>query len=502
VRRPLGRGPFIAAAAGIVAVYVATRTLLADRLPYFVDEGTYAVLSDRAGGSFDDLFVGLTIGPRVLNTWLGIPLMELGISPLHAMRAISIAAGLGTVVFVALVANRVGGRVAALAAAIACVALPLLLVHDAIGIIEPLLTLVMAAALYLQIELARKPDLRLAVALGVVLAAGVLTKETAWAAVVLLPVSLLCFDWSGEGRKGRLRVWLGGAVLALGTALAAELLMRSSSYWSSYEELRDTPLYTVRSFGDVVDDPFAGVDPTWEIFGPSFSGYFTWPLLAAVAAGAVLGLRRRPRLTAVLLAWIALPLAGSLLFSTAAYPRHLLPVAPPLIVLLSYGFVEAGAWARGVLPARAALPALAAAAVLLWVPALLLDARVLDHPATAKYPSRDDWQYVTGAPAGSQWPGVADGIERYAAGKRVVVLTPTADATIARLLLDDDSLYVFVGGGSPLASEARLTLTEEHPYVLDVAAVQQMQRGQPRVIGRFHRPRGGDVIELSELTPR
>jgi len=36
--------------------------------------------------------------------------------------------------------------------------------------------------------------------------------------------------------------------------------------------------------------------------------------------------------------------------------------------------------------------------------------RVLDHPITAEYPSTDDWQFVTGAPAGSQWPAVADAI--------------------------------------------------------------------------------------------
>jgi hypothetical protein len=34
-----------------------------------------------------------------------------------------------------------------------------------------------------------------------------------------------------------------------------------------------------------------------------------------------------------------------------------------------------------------------------------------------------------------------------------------------------------------------------------VKALEVMQQGQPRVIARFHRPRGGDVIELSELTP-
>jgi hypothetical protein len=168
---------------------------------------------------------------------------------------------------------------------------------------------------------------------------------------------------------------------------------------------------------------------------------------------------------------------------------------------VAYGFVEGAAWARRTLPPRAAVPVIVAGVLLLWLPAFRLDARVLDRPATAKYPGRDDWQYVTGAPAGSQWPAVADAIRRFAAGKRVVVLSPTLDPSVTRLLLDDDSRYVFVGGDSPLAPQARLALTEEKPFILDVKALEVMQQGQPRVIARFHRPRGGDLIELSELTP-
>ncbi|HEY7599452.1 MAG TPA: hypothetical protein VH741_05960, partial [Candidatus Limnocylindrales bacterium] len=139
MRGPLGGGPPIAAAAAIAGGYLATRAVFADGLPYFVDEGNYADFSERAARSLDDLFVSLTVGPRVLQIWLGIPLIELGIAPLHAMRAVSILAGLATVVVVALLANRLGGRPAALTAAGACVALPLLLVHDGIGIMEPLL---------------------------------------------------------------------------------------------------------------------------------------------------------------------------------------------------------------------------------------------------------------------------------------------------------------------------------------------------------------------------
>jgi hypothetical protein len=40
-----------------------------------------------------------------------------------------------------------------------------------------MVTLVMAAAFYLQVDFARRPDLRVAALLGLVLAAGVLTKE-------------------------------------------------------------------------------------------------------------------------------------------------------------------------------------------------------------------------------------------------------------------------------------------------------------------------------------
>ena len=44
-----------------------------------------------------------------------------------------------------------------LVAAGLCVVLPFFLVHDGIGIIEPLVTLVMASALYFQVEVARRP---------------------------------------------------------------------------------------------------------------------------------------------------------------------------------------------------------------------------------------------------------------------------------------------------------------------------------------------------------
>ena len=227
------RAPLVVAAAICVA-YVATRFLFIHRFPYFLDEGTYAVFSNRAAHATKDLFYSFTIGREPLMFWVGIPWIKLGVNPLVAVRVVSAIAGFLTLVCVGLLARRLGGLAAGLAAAALCVVLPFFLVHDGIGIIEPLVTLVMAAALYLQVEFARRPDLRVAVLLGLVLAAGMLTKENTKPALALLPLSLLCFDWDAPDRAERLKRWLIGVGIAAVMVVAALLLLRASSLYHLY----------------------------------------------------------------------------------------------------------------------------------------------------------------------------------------------------------------------------------------------------------------------------
>ncbi len=175
------------ACAGIAAAYLITRIVFAARFPYFLDEGTYAVFAYDGSRSLDGLFSSYSIAREPLMFWLAIPWVKVGFNPLDAVRIVSIGAGLLTAGAVGLLARRLDGTAAGLSAAALCVVLPFFVVHDGIGIIEPLVTLVMAAALLVQIELARRPDLRLATLLGLVLAAGVLTKENTRPALALLP---------------------------------------------------------------------------------------------------------------------------------------------------------------------------------------------------------------------------------------------------------------------------------------------------------------------------
>lgn len=486
-------------AGAILAAYVATRAVFIAGFPYFLDEGTYAVFTHRAAGSLDDLYVSYTIGREPLMFWLGIPWVKLGVNPLDAVRIVSALAGLVTLVFVGLLGRRLGGTWVGLTAAALCVVLPFFLVHDGIGIIEPMVTMVMAGALYAQVELARRPGLGPATLLGVVLAAGVLTKENTKPALALLPLSMLCFDWSERGRRRRLGDWAKGVGLVAVMVAGANIVLRMSSRWDEYRVSREDPLlYTVRPLGDVLAKPFAEVGDSWDAYAPAFEGYVTLPLIAAALAGALLGYRRERRLTVLLLAWVALPLAVSLLFSTLPYPRHVMYLLPPAIVLMAYALVEGVRWAQRVMAPRRAIPLSAAAIALLLTPALLFDARVLSNPASTRYPGSDDGQYVTGTGAGAIWPDVADTIRWRADGPRVVILTTRSYSQVLEMLLGPDPRYAFVSGKSPLAKQAQFSLDDPEIPFYDPDAVKVVRAGKFVPVRRFQRPRDGAVLTLSE----
>jgi hypothetical protein len=238
-----------------------------------------------------------------------------------------------------------------------------------------------------------------------------------------------------------------------------------------------------------------GWDTTWPVYRPALVGYVTLPLLGAALVGALLGLWRRRRLTLLLVAWVVVPFAVAVLFTTLPFPRHIMYVLPPAIVLMAYALVQAAAWLARALPARAAVPAVLAAAALLLAPALRFDARVLADPATTHYPTNDDWQYVTGDGGGAVWPAVADAIRRHGSGRRVVILHPQANVDILRFLLGPDSRYEFVQGSSPLASRAQLAVYDETPFV-DRLAVDMTERLGLVPVQRFRRPRGGATVTL------
>jgi 4-amino-4-deoxy-L-arabinose transferase-like glycosyltransferase len=482
-----------AAFAVIVISYLVSRLIFIGNFPYFFDEGLYAGWANGITHTLHDLFIAEIIGREPLLSWAGAVLVKLGFAPLVAMRWVSMLAGLATIWVVGLLGRKLGGLATGMVAAGLCVVLPMFLVHDGIGIYEPLVTLIMAIALYVELELAERPNLRTGAVLGVVFAAALLTKENTLPVIVLLPLSLVRFDFSADGRSQRVKVWAGAVAISLLGVVFAEVLLRSSGYWATYEAVRKSPLYTVRTISNVLNYPFnLFTQDAWRVFRTTMTGYVTLPLVAIGIVGAGLALRRRLRLTVVLLAWAIVPTAGAIFFTTYPFPRHFMSSLPPFIVLIAYAAVLGWRWVsernwRG--PGRAAYVALG---VLALVPAVLFDGRVLAHPDTVRYPSFDDWQYVTGFPAGSPWPKVADAIRRHAVGSRVVIITPNADPSIVRELLGNSPRYVFTYGDLPLGKRAQFAFAEVKGGTFGRSGMEIVRAQHFVEIGRYVRPRPCD----------
>jgi 4-amino-4-deoxy-L-arabinose transferase-like glycosyltransferase len=482
-RAPLALG------AALLTAYLITRLSFVDRFPHFLDEGLYARYADLVAHSRSKAFIALEIGQGPFFSWLGAVWVKLGFAPLTAVRLVSVTAGLLLAVVVGALARAIWGWTVAWVAAALCVLIPFFVVHDGIGIYEPLVTLIMASALFLQIVFARRPDLRIAVALGLVLGAGVLTKENTVPALALLPVSLLCFDWTERERRRRFGTWLCGAAIVVAMVIVAELVQRSSSYNAQREEAQQSILlWPVRSVSNVLDDPFGVVSQNWNVYGPALSGYVTIPLLLAALAGAVLSWRTRPRVTLVLLAWIAVPFVIGMLFQLRPFPRHAMFMVPPTLALSAYAITSGVRFARRRLSRPAAALVCSAVLAAALTPAAILDARVLAHPETASYPGLDYWQYVAGWPAGGPWEHAADQIHERSTGRPVVVLVPGGYGILSELLGDG---YALVDKRSPLAARARFGVYDTADFPVDANGFgAELARRHFIRIARFARPPG------------
>jgi 4-amino-4-deoxy-L-arabinose transferase-like glycosyltransferase len=480
--------PVVASVAAVALALVATRLVLLWRFPPFWDESLYAGWALQVHDSFAARWVALLNGKLPLLSWIGAGIMHVGFEPLTAVRLVSIASAIGSAVFAALIASEIGGPPAGIAAAAVYVILPLALVHDVVGLMEPLLAALFAASLYLQVRLARRPGLVTAAMLGLVFGAALLTKESSYLLLVLFPFSLVLFDWQAPERLRRLGRWAVTAALACGIAALAELLLASSGKLSVYRSTQQG-FGTVRSLHAGLAHPIRWADQAWPGYRPEIVGYLTWPLALLALAGAAVALWRRQRLALLCALWILALFAIDVLFLTDAFVRYLVPAGPFVAVLVGVGFAEIVQAARRV-PRIAGHAVLAAALVLAAVSAVAVrfDLTVLADPSTAAYAGVSLQEYETGWSAGTGVESLTAELRRLGRSHTAVVswyghLPPELiielrnDRTVDLVSSDDHSSYV-VTNDLPLPADAGL--------------------GTLRPLWTFQRPRNGVPLVVYE----
>jgi hypothetical protein len=180
---------------------------------------------------------------------------------------------------------------------------------------------VITSSLLFQLEHARRPSLVNGALIGVTFAAVMAVKDTGKVALALLPLSLLVFPWGDPARTRLLRRWAAGAALAYAMALAMIAFLRRSPYYDDLDDIQ-RGYGAIRPLGDAVRNPLGALEHEAPRIGDALATYLTWPVLLLAAAGAVLALRRTPRLALVVLGWLAVHGAMFVWVGLNFHPRY------------------------------------------------------------------------------------------------------------------------------------------------------------------------------------
>jgi hypothetical protein len=405
-------------AAGLAALYFATRLTNLGLLPMVSDEGTYITWGVRAlhAQDFRVWLASLEDGKQPLLPWLMVPALALLEDRLIAGRLVSVLLGaLNAWLTWGLTRHLLGARVAWVAAALYVIA-PVALIHDRMALYDSLVTTCALAVLLAALRWSERSNLRWTLVLGLGMGAAVLTKLSALFFVALVPVAVALW------RPAALRRWwlLAQAYFIAGAAYS---VMYISPIVDNLTE-GNFQRYSLTA-SEVLALPFAVWLGNSAFVAEAALAYLGPPLSLLSVAGLAWVGWRGGRAGWVLVLWALVPLLALVLTAKIMYTRYLVFCLVCTLPAAAYALV---AWWERVPRARLLAVALAVVAL---TPPLQFGARLLFDPARAPWMDDRRWitdrfQYVESNYAGYGLRELAGELLEQAGRAPVVVLTRSA----------------------------------------------------------------------------
>lgn len=399
----------------LIGLYAVTRLTNLTSLPIFTDEAIYIRWSQIGYRDANWRFISLTDGKQPMFTWVMMVLLKVfeGFDPLFSGRLTSVIAGMCTLVGLWVLANELfRDRRVAWLTGFTYVLLPFTTWYDRIALYDSLVATFSVWSLYLATTLARHLRLDTALLLGMVMGAGMLNKSSGFLTLYFLPVTLLLMDWQTKGRWARVLRWV---LLALVAAVLSQVF---------YSVLRLSPFFHmvgqkdnvfVFSLSEWFNQPFRFLTGnlrgmfdwlrhymTIPIFIMAFVPWFTrWP-------------KAKERL--LLFLWWILPFVALANFAKILYPRFILFMAMPLIVLASFAIVHV--WEKIRRPFLRFV-----FIVILAAPCLFITGSIVVNPKDAPIPPADRGQFIDDWPAGGGVSEVVTYLTAEASHQKIQVFT-------------------------------------------------------------------------------
>lgn len=319
---------------GLSIIYFFTRIYNIMELPLFTDEAIYTRWSQIARFDANWRFISLTDGKQPSFVWINMIFMKFIEDPLLAGRLVSVVSGFFGMVGMFFLGREIFKRQkAGLIAAFIYVVFPFTLVYDKMALYDSLVSASVIWGLLFQVLLVRKRRLDIALILGFIIGFGVLTKSSAFFLIYLFPLSLFLFDFKQKKRVYELVKW--GALAGISTVMAYGFysMLRLSPFFHIIGEKNGIFVYPIR---DWLMHPFEFFFGNWSGLSNWLIMYSTIPFLVLIALSFFLGRKKLLGEKIFLLLWFLGPFLALALFGRILYPRFILFMTIPLLVLGAY----------------------------------------------------------------------------------------------------------------------------------------------------------------------
>ncbi|HEX8965081.1 MAG TPA: glycosyltransferase family 39 protein [Patescibacteria group bacterium] len=321
----------------LIAVYFLLRFYRIMSLPLFTDEAIYVRWSQIAKYDASWRFISMTDGKQPMFVWATMIAMKFFINPLASGRLVSVGTGFLTTIGLFFLGREIfRNRWIGILSALLYVVFPFGLVYDRMAMYDSMVGMFMVWSLYVEILLVRRIRSDIAFVLGLVIGGGMLTKTNAFFSMYLLPTTVILFDFKQKKRVKKIFLWIAFAVLSIALAQLYYSILRLSPF---YNIISDKNSVFVYPFHDWIHHPFTFFWGNLKGLWNWFITYIKLPLFILIV-GSFIWFRDRIKEKILLFSWFILPFIALAMFGRVLYPRFILFMTLPLLVLAAYSLLK------------------------------------------------------------------------------------------------------------------------------------------------------------------
>ena len=404
--------------------YFSLRTTNLNLQPVFCDEGIYIRWAQKvAQNPKENLFIPLTDGKTPLFMWLIASFLKLIKDPLIAGRAVSVLAGILSLIGTIYLGKKFFNIKTALTAGFFFATTPFLVFFDKMALTDSLLASLSFWSLILALEVSKSGSIKKTIILGLALGLSILTKIPGIFNFINLPLALLATT-SKKLKKSITNLTIAGLIGA-----SIYNLLRFSSYFERLSQRNDYYHFPIKRLLEKPFDPlFGNLTQATEFM----SKMMTWPIFFLFISGIIYSIYKRERTNIVILLWGIIPLIAMASLLKVYTARYLLPSIVPFVFMASYAFVK--------LTERIKTKALSLALLIaVLTPSFVFDYHLLKDPQNANLPAKEKEGYFEGWTAGYGLKEMAMFLEEKAKEERILLVTAGAFGTLP----DGIGIYLF-----------------------------------------------------------